>query len=72
MSTVVINCEFNVNYSHGCWIDEHWKGPVIFKNCKFLFNHESGITLKAEKFPKLYEFNEIKLARKEHKLPRPL
>ncbi len=29
MTTRIVDCEFSLNYSHGCWIDEHWKGPVF-------------------------------------------
>ena len=46
-----------MNFSHGCWIDEHWKGPISIGNSKFLQNQESGLTIKAEKFPKNYETN---------------
>jgi hypothetical protein len=52
MATKIVDCEFSLNYSHGCWIDEHWKGPVSISQCRFSYNQESGLTVKAEKYPK--------------------
>ena len=51
MSIKITGCEFIANYSHGCWIDEHWKGPISLSSCTFSQNLESGLTLKAEKYP---------------------
>lgn len=73
--TKVVNCEFLANGSHGCWIDEHWKGPVSFVQCRFTMNNESGLTLKAEKFPVIQEFEkpiEIKLERHSVGGPRSM
>jgi hypothetical protein len=56
MATRIIDCEFSLNYSHGCWVDEHWKGPVSITQSKFSYNQESGLTVKAEKYPKNIEF----------------
>jgi len=53
MTTKVSKCEFIANYSHGCWIDEHWKGPVLITESGFSQNLESGATIKSERFPTL-------------------
>lgn len=75
LSTKIIKCEFISNASHGCWIDEHWKGPVSIHQSRFSLNNESGLTLKAEKFPKIVEFErpiEVKLDRTFDGGPRML
>ena len=32
-------------------MQEFWKGPVFFSNCKFSDNLESGLVLEADQFP---------------------
>jgi len=59
LATEIHDCEFSLNYSHGCWIEDHWKGPVQFTGCRFTYNQESGLSVKAERTPKnlLFENN---------------
>ena len=72
MTTKITKCEFIANYSHGCWIDEHWKGPVLISESSFSQNLESGATIKSERFPTLMD-EEITLMRDfDRKGPRPL
>lgn len=62
MTTKISKCEFIANYSHGCWIDEHWKGPILICESSFSQNLESGATIKSERFPAVVE-EEITLMR---------
>lgn len=72
MTTKIFKCEFIANYSHGCWIDEHWKGPVLISESSFSQNLESGATIKSERLPTLAE-EEIYLMRDfDRKGIRPL
>jgi len=44
------------NGRSGVQVDDFWKGPLIFEDCKFNMNKHSGIILNATDYPADHNF----------------
>jgi hypothetical protein len=47
----VIESEFNMNHKNGVFVEQFWKGPLVFSRCKFTNNADNGLCAVSIDYP---------------------